>query len=266
MTAADQAARDQIKVKHDQTLFVDAGAGTGKTTALVARVVCLVEEGRLASVRELAAITFTENAATELRTKIREALELAAQQPTGDKAANCARALRELDDAAITTLHGFAARLLMDAPLEAGLPPGFGIDDAVRASIVRDRWWRGALDEMLADPALAETWRGAFTLGMKHWDLERIVSAFDANWDLLESAFPASPAQQIDVPGLLRPLGELRDYCAGKGPAGDALTLRVDTVLMPALAEAEQETDGLHARAARRPEDLVERREGARLE
>lgn len=249
MTAADQAARDQIELEHDQTLFVDAGAGTGKTTALVARVVSLVEEGHLTSVRELAAITFTENAATELRTKIREALEFAARQPTGDKAANCARAVSELDDAAITTLHGFAARLLMDAPLEAGLPFGFGIDDAIRASIVRDRWWRGVLDEMLANPTLAETWRGAFTLGMKHWDLEKIVSAFDANWDLLGDAFAAAPAEQINVPSLLRPLGELRDYCAGQGPAGDALTLRVDTVLMPALAEAEHGADGLQVLA-----------------
>jgi len=250
MTPVDQAARNRIQTAHDETLFVDAGAGTGKTTALVSRVVHLVAHGHLDSVRELAAITFTENAATELRTKIREALELAEQERTGDQKVRCARALRQLDDAAITTLHGFAARLLMDAPLEAGLPPGFGIDDGVRASIVRDRWWRGVLDELLDDATLAETWRGAFTLGMKHGDLEPIVSAFDANWDLLEgNAFPAVSPQQSDLTLVLQPLRDLRAYCAGKGPAGDGLTLHVDAVLMPALTQAEQETDSLQVLA-----------------
>ena len=250
MTSVDQEARDRIEAAHNETLFVDAGAGTGKTTAHVSRVVYLVAHGHLASVRELAAITFTENAATELRTKIREALELAERERTGEQKKRCALALRQLDDAAITTLHGFAARLLMDAPLEAGLPPGFGIDDGVRASIVRDRWWRGVLDELLDDATLAETWRGAFTLGMKHGDLEPIVSAFDANWDLLEGvAFSSVSPRQVELAPVLEPLRELRTYCAGKGPAGDGLTHHVDTVLMPALAEAEKETDTLQVLA-----------------
>ena len=66
-TPRDQAARERIRTDHESTLFVEAGAGTGKTTALVRRVAELVVTGRVTSARELAAITFTEAAAAELR-------------------------------------------------------------------------------------------------------------------------------------------------------------------------------------------------------
>src|ERR1039457_3603919 len=129
----DQEARDRIVGAHGANLFVDAGAGSGKTKRLVVRVVSMVPCGYLKSVSRLAAITFTENAATELRTRIREALETASSETgssetgrTAQEEARCALALTELDDAAITTLHGFAARLLTDAPQEAGLPPEIG--------------------------------------------------------------------------------------------------------------------------------------------
>ena len=73
----DQATRDRVRDEHDVSLFVEAGAGTGKTTALVDRVVALVVTGGL-ELRELAAITFTEAAASELRDRIRDGLEAVA--------------------------------------------------------------------------------------------------------------------------------------------------------------------------------------------
>ena len=62
----DQGARDRIAQDLSTTLFVEAGAGSGKTTALVARVVALVASGTV-ELRHLAAITFTEKAGAELR-------------------------------------------------------------------------------------------------------------------------------------------------------------------------------------------------------
>ena len=73
----DHKAREAVRRQHDQTLFVEAGAGTGKTTELVMRVLELVAHGQLPAMASLAAITFTENAAAELRTRIREALDAA---------------------------------------------------------------------------------------------------------------------------------------------------------------------------------------------
>ena len=101
---------------HDVSLLIEAGAGTGKTTALVDRVVALVAAGD-ARLRDVAAITFTEAAASELRDRIRAQLELAAAGAVdwvadGPPRARCREALAEIDDAALTTLHGFAQRLL----------------------------------------------------------------------------------------------------------------------------------------------------------
>src|SRR2546422_352246 len=69
---ARKAAREQL----DTTFFVEAAAGTGKTTALVSRILEAVKQGR-ARLHEIVAITFTEKAAGELKVKLREELEKA---------------------------------------------------------------------------------------------------------------------------------------------------------------------------------------------
>ena len=67
----DQAARDRIRDALDESLCIEAGAGTGKTPALVARVVNVLRTGR-ATVDEIAVITFTEAAAAELSSRVRD--------------------------------------------------------------------------------------------------------------------------------------------------------------------------------------------------
>ena len=107
----DQPARDRIASELGATLFVEAGAGSGKTTALVARFVALVEAGVTAD--RIAAITFTEQAARELADRIRRGLaELATHG-----SAPCRAALDVLDRAAICTLHAFAQRVLIEHPV-----------------------------------------------------------------------------------------------------------------------------------------------------
>ena len=77
ITPADQAARDAVVERLDENMVVEAGAGTGKTSCLVGRIVALIRSGR-ARMGGVAAITFTEAAAGELRTRIGESLERAA--------------------------------------------------------------------------------------------------------------------------------------------------------------------------------------------
>src|SRR5665811_975302 len=108
---ADDADRELIRTSHQETLFVEAGAGTGKTTSLVARVVHMVATGHLAQIGDLAAITFTENAAAELRSRIREGLEeasrgehLETRYDEGQRG-RCLVALRSLEDAVITVSY-----------------------------------------------------------------------------------------------------------------------------------------------------------------
>src|SRR5437660_2821018 len=85
--ATDAAERERIRTDLDTTLFVEAGAGTGKTTVLVARIVALVATGRIGSMERVAAITFTEAAAAELRGRIRRDLERAARDQDRDEPA-----------------------------------------------------------------------------------------------------------------------------------------------------------------------------------
>ena len=107
----DQAARDSIRTDLDTTLFVEAGAGTGKTAALVDRVVALVTAdgpGLPVSMRSIAAITFTEKAAAELRDRVRRELRRRAENTSvrDIERARCAAALDELDAAAARPRSG----------------------------------------------------------------------------------------------------------------------------------------------------------------
>src|SRR5688572_1338186 len=107
MAADDAMARGAVRDDLDHTLFLEAGAGSGKTTSLVERFVALVESGIPAD--RIAAITFTERAARELSDRVRQALERAGHHA----------ALDLLDRAAIGTLHAFAQRILNEHPIEA---------------------------------------------------------------------------------------------------------------------------------------------------
>ena len=78
----DANARIRIASDLDANLCVEAGAGTGKTTVLVDRVVNALASGRV-SVDEVAVITFTEKAAAELSTRVRDELERRAHGASG---------------------------------------------------------------------------------------------------------------------------------------------------------------------------------------
>ena len=97
--AEDARARARIREHLDQTLFVEASAGTGKTAALVERFLRLVLAGR--SVERIVAITFTDKAAAELRDRVRQGLEARLKQEcTDEERALIEKALHDLDRAA----------------------------------------------------------------------------------------------------------------------------------------------------------------------
>ncbi len=72
----DRFARETIAQALDDTIVVEAAAGTGKTTELVGRIVRILATGR-AMVDNIVAVTFTEKAAGELKLRLREALDAA---------------------------------------------------------------------------------------------------------------------------------------------------------------------------------------------
>ncbi|MHB8463389.1 MAG: UvrD-helicase domain-containing protein [Acidimicrobiales bacterium] len=240
----DQAARARIASDLDTTLFVEAGAGSGKTTTLVDRVVALVATGA-AELRSIAAITFTEKAATELRDRLRREL-----------AATCPGALDQLDGAAIGTLHAFAQRILTEHPVEAGLPPRVEVLDEVSSGLEFERRWRIFLDELLADPDLEHEIVVLVALGVRPEALRSMAVAFSDNWDLVETRVPASspapaPARSVVVAALdaIDEVCRVRGSCSGPDKLADRLdqiaawvanvrTLDDDIAVIEALAAA----------------------------
>ena len=189
-TPADLAARQRIVGDLDRTLFVEAGAGSGKTSSLVGRFVALVLSG--ADVASIAAITFTEAAAAELRARIREALEdvVAGREVRGlvvaaDGPARARAALEDLDRATVSTLHAFAQRLLMSAPIEAGLPPRVEVHDEISSALRTDERWGRFVQDLLDDETLEITLRAALSLDIGLDHLAAVAAAFNQNWDLL---------------------------------------------------------------------------------
>jgi ATP-dependent helicase/nuclease subunit A len=152
VTEMDAAARARIESDLDTSFVVEAAAGTGKTTALVARIVALLGSGR-AEITELAAITFTERAAGELVLRLRDALERGrrdASDPT--VRGRLGAALEEFEAAHVGTIHGFCAELLRAHPVDAGVDPSFVVlGDREQQALVEDTAAR-FLEEALVDP------------------------------------------------------------------------------------------------------------------
>src|SRR6478735_1956035 len=123
----DHAARRAIATDLDATLVVEAAAGTGKTTELVNRIVRVLATDR-AKIDGIVAVTFTEKAAGELKLRLREALELERGRSTDpDERRRLELALGELEEAHVSTIHGFCAELLRERPVEAGIDPLFRV-------------------------------------------------------------------------------------------------------------------------------------------
>ncbi len=125
---ADQAARDRIRDDLDTTLVVEAAAGTGKTSALVGRILSGIISGRV-SLANIAAVTFTELAAGELKLRLRSAIEDARQHydDSAEIAKYLNKAVEELEEARMGTIHSFCADLLREHPVEARIDPLFEV-------------------------------------------------------------------------------------------------------------------------------------------
>ncbi|MEX2658973.1 MAG: UvrD-helicase domain-containing protein [Acidimicrobiales bacterium] len=216
---------DRLRIEQTglhETLFVEAGAGTGKTHELVERILHLVVDAGI-PLSAIAAITFTEAAAAELRDRVRERLErrLADGPPEAERAA-CQQALDDIDEAAISTLHGFALRILSEQPLGVGLPPRVEILDEVSSQLAFQDRWRRFVDELYADPDAEELVVRAWALGIevdsprRISTLKHVAEVFEDSWDRLDAVADTAhpPLPPID----LRPL-ELAATALGAVPA-----------------------------------------------
>ena len=171
----DQAQRVEAATWTRGPVLVEAGAGTGKTTLLVERILHLIRSGG-ACLDEIAAITFTRKATAELKDRIRgRFLDAVGGEEDPEAKARLQDALDNLESARISTIHGFALRILREFSVEAGLRPELGEVDKIEYEARRDAAWRDWLAGVLdgEDPRL----RDFLELGFSVADLEKIRDA-----------------------------------------------------------------------------------------
>src|SRR5262245_6658719 len=150
----DSSARRAIVEDLDDTLVIEAAAGTGKTTELVNRILRVLETGR-ATMTQIVAVTFTEKAAGELKLRLRERLEQdrARVGQDDDVRKRLEDALETLEEAHVNTIHGFCAELLRERPVEASVDPLFVVLTEPQADALYDRAFGKWLQETLNNPA-----------------------------------------------------------------------------------------------------------------
>jgi ATP-dependent helicase/nuclease subunit A len=196
---ADAADRERAVSIFDRNVVVTAGAGTGKTTLLVDRLMhLLVRNPEPLKITEIVALTFTNKAANEMKLRLRERLQsyldaditksamTEGEQKTAAEVTALTRryqlagdelnlrlheALRNIERAEIGTLHSFAATLLRLYPLEAGVDPQFREDDGKQFEALFEQQWDMWLDQELAlSGSHADDWR----MILRKLDLEQV--------------------------------------------------------------------------------------------
>jgi ATP-dependent helicase/nuclease subunit A len=147
----DGEARHRILVEFATTFFVEAAAGTGKTTVLVSRIVGLVRAGG-GTLDRIVAVTFTEKAAGEMKLRLRSEIEKARSSASHQERERLDRALRELELARIGTIHAFCGDLLHERTIEAGIDPLFEVASEDEAAALADEAFDAWFEKILSDP------------------------------------------------------------------------------------------------------------------
>ncbi len=239
----------------DRNIIVRAGAGSGKTTVLVERMVALVRSG--VALDRLAAITFTRKAAGELRGRFFEMLSSISVQLHNreneasskvDKLAfeiersRVTDALESVESVFIDTIHSFCLRLLRERPFEADLAPDFRLIDEREEERLRSSYWNNYLTQSLTS---GSAWRNRFEqLGVSPSDL---FDYFGSRCRFSE--LPARPGvvEQPDLIPAIEAVTDLiersREHLSTRGPSDrfTACVLRADRFLAVKGIEKQRE-------------------------
>ncbi|HEY5561609.1 MAG TPA: UvrD-helicase domain-containing protein [Clostridiaceae bacterium] len=144
----DAKVREKIEKSLHMNFLVEAGAGSGKTTCLVKRIISEIASGN-GKIQEIVAITFTKKAADELKQRFQNKLEATILET--EEAVILMRlntALSNIDSCFIGTIHSFCSRILRERPIEAMLNPDFEEVDDLASSILLEEAWHGYLEHV----------------------------------------------------------------------------------------------------------------------
>ena len=208
----DYTARREISEDISRSLYVEAGAGTGKTTSLVSRVCAMVLEGH-ATIGQMVIITFTRAAASELRYRVREQLEETEDNLGEDEPERRRRvrdALAHIGSAAVQTIDSFSLSLLREYPLEASMPPQITPLTGITEDLAfKERWNEWLLAGLSGNrTVLAECIEHCYRLGLPAplAKLEKIARRFHANYDLLEGENFTTVYKEVDATDCIAPM------------------------------------------------------------
>ncbi len=201
----DQAERDLILTALSTNLMVEAAAGSGKTTSMVGRMVALLKAGAC-EMSTLAAMTFTNKAASEIRGRFHAALVQEAQAASSASERNrLQRAIEDSDRCFIGTIHAFCGRLLRERPLEAKVAVPFDeIDDEEDAALRLEAWDQFVERCYVTDDAVLNR---LDAIGLQLGDLREAFVTFADYPDVDD--WPCAEVKPPDVKAILK---ELRPY------------------------------------------------------
>jgi ATP-dependent helicase/nuclease subunit A len=183
----DGGARQRIRGSLDESLIVEAAAGTGKTTELIRRIVAAFRAGKIPVADSLVAVTFTRKAAGELKLRLRQELEAALEKtrspkltdedpqasssqlkpgaksksapraqgsgPARDEVEKLENAIARLEEAHIGTIHSFCAEILRERPVEANVDPAFHeLSEPESVRLYRQAFRRWSQQKLSASP------------------------------------------------------------------------------------------------------------------
>ncbi len=234
----------------DQHVLVAAGAGTGKTTTVVNRILYLLGvefEGRRCpapvGLRDIAAITYTNAAAADLKRKLREAL----------RAVGLRRLAWEVDSARIGTIHGFCGDLLREFALRAGRSPALRVlEEGESMALVAEAVHEAIIDAIERDavPGIARLFERADAATVEGWVMQ--LAADEARLEAIRRHHAAHPAPEralLDLAWLARDairdrlerdgavdfdrmIVWTRDLLAGDAGVRDAIRRRIRTLIV----------------------------------
>ncbi len=229
---ADAEARRRAVTSYDRNLVIVAGAGTGKTSLLVERILNQTIERDLA-LEALAAITFTEKAALEMRDRFeaglvrlaalahattdrvldekieadRAFLYLAGRLGTEEIERRARRALAELPRATLSTIHSFCASILRAHPVESGVDSNFTVDEGLTLAALRGELWQEFLEgEHGPEGSQHAEWSAL----LRALDLREVEALAFRLADFSVPVLPAAQAQPDAVAVLTQRIGAIR--------------------------------------------------------
>ena len=258
----DEAIRARVRTDFATTLVLEAGAGTGKTTVLVDRLVNLVVSGT-ATLDRIVAITFTEAAAGELKMRLRDALERRLGSASTAEAALLSRALIDLERANVSTIHAFAAALLRERPFESGIDPSFSVVAEVAGERTFDDAWNAWIEETVTKGD--EVLMRAVHLGLAIGDLQRAARSVVAERDVLGLPVVRQPFDSTgfldELEKALGPLKKQKKCCVNESDGAYQAIEELEERVQAAEAALGHRARSVHAadedcRAQRQPGQL----------